>query len=208
MNSKHPFFIIISLLFIVIFTTPALAHKIRIFAWEEGGQIITETKFSGGRTAKGATVTVYDADSKVKLLSGITDEKGLFSFPLPGTKATQLEIEVNSGDGHKNSWLYTKNDQETTIDSEEVSVSPQIQDSSNDSEAQILLPQTEKCMAQADIEQIITTAIDNQLAPIRKQLAENSEQGPTFRDILGGIGYLLGIAGIIAYMKSKQINKE
>jgi nickel transport protein len=41
-----------------------------------------------------------------RLLTGKTDEKGLFSFPLP--KKDDLTIVINASMGHKNSYLLKK----------------------------------------------------------------------------------------------------
>jgi len=67
------------LLWAAIDTPAALAHKVNVFAWIEGDTVHTESKFSGGRRAKGATVEVYDA-ADLLLLSGKTDDRGCFSF--------------------------------------------------------------------------------------------------------------------------------
>ena len=74
---------IFQLLFIVLLI-PAMcrssqAHKIRIFAWQDGGNIVTESKFSKGRPAQNATVTVFATETGQNLLSGTTDTMGLFS---------------------------------------------------------------------------------------------------------------------------------
>ena len=63
----------IVLLVIIISTSPAVAHKVNIFAWVDGDRIYTESKFSGGRRAKNATVEVYDNQGN-RLLEGKTDE--------------------------------------------------------------------------------------------------------------------------------------
>ena len=46
--------------------------------------------------------------------------------------------------------------------------------------------------------------LDKKLASIKHLLAKSQDRGPTLQDILGGIGYLLGLAGIAAYMKSRK----
>ena len=53
-----------------------------------------------------------------------------------------------------------------------------------------------------ELNQLLETTIDKKLAPIKRTLAENSDKGPSLQDILGGIGYILGLAGIAAYVQS------
>jgi len=49
-------------LWLVLCAVAAWAHKVTIFAWVEGDTVYTQSKFSGGRKAKGATVVVYDKE--------------------------------------------------------------------------------------------------------------------------------------------------
>jgi nickel transport protein len=51
--------------------------------------------------------------------------------------------------------------------------------------------------------------MDKKLAPVLKMLADSREQGPKVSDVLGGLGNIVGFAGIAAYLKrpSKGKNK-
>lgn len=60
---------------------------------------------------------------------------------------------------------------------------------------------------QEDVETLqglVDKAVAKRVAPIRKELAELSEQrvGPT--EIAGGIGYLVGLGGMFAYAASRR----
>ncbi|MFR4118150.1 MAG: hypothetical protein ACLT2T_04335 [Bilophila wadsworthia] len=44
----------------------------------------------------------------------------------------------------------------------------------------------------AEIERIVDAALDAKLSPIKRMLAEQAEAGPNLRDIIGGIGWILG----------------
>ncbi|MFT5699430.1 MAG: nickel transport protein [Desulforhopalus sp.] len=193
----HAKTVIILILFCSLFIAgPCLAHKVRIFAWSEGDTIHTEAKFSGGKAAQNATVTVIEMSTGTELLHGTTDKQGLFQFPVPKTDSAELDIVINSGDGHKNSWRYELDPspgKTTTLAKQNVAAST---------------VDTEPSKSVTFSEQQLTTLMDNlleaKLAPIRRQLAEQQEQTPSFQDIIGGIGYILGLAGIAAYMKSKK----
>ena len=51
----------------------------------------------------------------------------------------------------------------------------------------------------------IGAALDERLKPVMKELAKlREDKGPGVTEIIGGIGYILGIMGIIAYMKSRK----
>ncbi|PIE66494.1 MAG: hypothetical protein CSA26_00695 [Desulfobacterales bacterium] len=199
-----PLPLVVLIFFFSVFTSSAFAHKIRIFAWDEGDIVHTESKFSGGKAARKAEVNVIDKASGQIVISGITDYKGNFSFsfkdyqiqPHPGQL---FKIRVNSGDGHVNSWIYeippsTTNRKESQ---------PHPQEALPSQAATVTqLPQT--VISQKKLEQILEQKLNEKLAPIQKSIAESLNPDPTLQDILGGIGYLIGIAGIIAYMKSKK----
>ena len=55
----------------------------------------------------------------------------------------------------------------------------------------------------AGIEQAIEKALDKKLAPVLRMLAEMHEQKVRLTDVLGGIGYIIGLVGVAAYFKRK-----
>ena len=180
----------------LIIASPCFAHKIRIFAWGEGNTIHTESKFSGGKAAQNAVITVIEANTGTELLRGTTNQNGLFQFPLPETTSAELDIVVNSGDGHKNHWRY---EIKPTLSSN--AAKPE----QNQAPAEVLSPPSKSLnLTQDQFTTLMDTLLEAKLAPIRRQLAELQEREPSIQDILGAIGYILGLAGIAAYMKSKK----
>lgn len=203
--------LLLVILLIPVLCRPGLAHKVRIFAWQDGGNIVTESKFSGGRPAQNVMVTVTDTKTGQNLLSGTTDNEGLFSFPLPTTGSKELQIIVDGGDGHKNSWNYTLTDSLSSPspvgsnalpkESGAVDQLPPQPHTGDDEEKKL------QSITASELTEIIEIAMDKKLAPIKRTLAEQSEKEPTLQDILGGIGYILGLAGIAAYMQSLKNKK-
>jgi nickel transport protein len=205
---------IFQLLFIILLIpamcSTSLAHKIRIFAWQDGGNIITESKFSKGRPAQNVTISVFEIETGQTLLSGTTDTLGIFSFPIPETGSKELKIIADGGDGHKNSWNYTLEDTTPAGSSgtpHKIKTEANIQLATEPS-VEKAAGKTLQTITTSELTLIIEKTLDKKLAPIRKALAENSEKGPTLKDILGGIGYILGLAGIAAYMQSLKNKKE
>ena len=189
------------------------AHKVRIFAWENGdGTIMTESKFSGGRAAKNVSVTVIESSTGKTLLTGKTDTKGMYQFPIPKTTSDELEIVVNGGDGHKNSWHYTLEQQTptTTASSQTDSQPPSIPEEpiQQQSATQAVVSSAGTQCNSQEFTRLINAALDRKLAPIHRILAESTDHAPTLQDILGGIGYILGLAGIAAYFQSRKKNQE
>ena len=83
----------------------ALAHKVNLFAYTEGGKIYTESYFPDGKPVEGGKVLVYDSKDNL-LLEGVTDKGGLFSFDIP--KVDDLTIVIDASMGHKNSFKLKK----------------------------------------------------------------------------------------------------
>ena len=83
----------------------ALAHKVNLFAYVDGGKIYTESYFADGRPVKNGKVLVYDSREKL-LLEGATDQEGLYSFEIP--KIDDLNIVIDAAMGHRNSFKLKK----------------------------------------------------------------------------------------------------
>ena len=188
--------------------TPAQAHKVRIFAYGEGNTIVGESAFSGGRTPKNSEIIVQDAAGTRRLLTCRTDEQGQFRFPIPQEARRDkldLRIIINAGEGHRGEWLLKadeyladgESESDSTSNQEKVAVATPA-----GSTRQTISPDEEL------IRRVVEEAMDKKLGPIKRMLAEGRDQGPNLQDILGGIGYILGLAGIIAYFKSRKGEKK
>ena len=189
-----------SLLIIGLWLFPALshAHKIRVFAWVAGDTVTVESGFSGGRPLIQGTVEVQNADSGTPLLQGKTNEEGVFTFSLAKTDQggnIPLRIIVSSDEGHRNEWLLAAEADQTATKqdathSAATTPPPEILLSKENSDEQLT--------------RILAQLLDEKLKPIQRSLAEAEVQKPRFTDILGALGYLIGLAGIIAWMKSRK----
>jgi len=101
---------LLAVLFVVLSATaPALAHRVNLFAYVEGGTIFTESYFPDGRPVEGGKVLVYDSTDKL-LLEGVTDTEGFFNFEIP--KIDALKIVIDATMGHKNSFTLKKGEVE------------------------------------------------------------------------------------------------
>lgn len=57
---------------------------------------------------------------------------------------------------------------------------------------------------QAALQAVVEAAVEKKIAPLRKMLLDDKEKGPGMTEIFGGIGYLVGLAGLLAYAKSRK----
>jgi nickel transport protein len=173
----------------------AAAHRVTVFAWVEGETVYTESKFSGGKRVNGGDVVVYDLEGN-QLLSGKTDEKGAFSFNMP--KTSGMRIVLQAGMGHKGEWTIPAGEnasQKPGFDPPASQGTP-----SGPSEPRNATPG----VGLDEIRLVVEQSLDQRLGPVLKVLAERQDSGPTLRDILGGIGYIVGLMGLAAYIHFRR----
>lgn len=204
--------------FILGTTTSALAHRVNIFAWTEGNEVVAECGFNGGNKVKQGQVVVFDAATGAKLAEGRTDDMGVYRFPISAEgKAHGVRIVIKAGEGHQNEW---------TVDAAELATiqpgsaatsapaaapaAPVAPAAASTSQPQAA-PKADKSPAQqtanisaAEMQNIVNAALDAKLGPIRKELAEMRVARPGFSEIFGGIGWLVGLAGIALYFKGRR----
>lgn len=89
----------------IAISSTALAHKVNIFAYVDNGVVYTESYFPDGRAVENGAIEVHDSQGH-KLLEGVSDKKGLFSFKVP--KKDDLTIVINASMGHKNNFILKK----------------------------------------------------------------------------------------------------
>lgn len=196
----------------------ALAHRVNIFAWPEGDNILVECGFSRSSPVRNGLVTVYDAADGRELLQGRTDARGRFAFAVPDAvrQGHGLRIRVDAGEGHVNDW---------TLEASEISgaaapsaepgqagapgaaaaASPAVAGTG----AAPALPAAGGCPVTApEVRAIVTEALNTGLAPLRRELAALSAPGPGVRDIIGGLGWIMGLAGIACYALARRRNER
>ncbi len=206
-------FIIILMVFAgwgLIGSTPAQAHRVSVFAWVEGNTIYTTAKFSGGRPAQESRVEVYDSQKKL-LLEGKSDKKGAFSFPVP--KVDDLLVVVEAGTGHRGSWQIKKAELKDASGSsnsnDSAAAEPTAAAPAQKSAPAVLTnaaATTTVSTAELEkvVEKVMARTLDQKLHPLKVMIAESLNPDPGFKDIMGGLGYILGLVGIAAYFQSRK----
>ena len=188
---------------VLAFSTEALAHRVNLFAWVEGGTVLTESKFSGGAKARGARMTATDKATGALIASGTTDGEGAWSFALTDEArkaAHDIVIVIDAGEGHRNEWTVPAGDFAPSSAGE----SPVREAASAAQPAATASGEAAASLTEAQIEAAVSRALDARLAPVMRALAENASQGPKLSEIVGGIGWLVGLFGIAAYFRRKR----
>jgi nickel transport protein len=186
----------------VVLPGKAGAHRVNVFAWVEGDTVSVECQYPDGTKVHAGVIRVLDPAGK-ELLNGKTNDQGEFSFKIP--QPTALKIVLEAGMGHRAEWNIAA-DELSGAGKSSGAAAPAAAPPTPASEAS---PQASAAPAPvghplpADIEQAVEKALDKKLAPVLRTLAEMHEQKVRPTDVLGGIGYIIGLVGIAAYFKRK-----
>ena len=187
---------------LLLSAAPLLAHRVNIHAWLEGRDVQVRCAFNRASPAKNGRVTIYDASDGRELLNGLTDGDGAFRFPVPGEALKNgLRIRINAGEGHENEWLMEAGEFSAAVGPPDFSPGlpgqeQKVQDA--DTAGMNARPYNE------DIRRIVSETLDAGLAPLRRDLAALANPEPGLREIVGGLGWLVGLAGIILYFRGRR----
>ncbi|MDR0339452.1 MAG: hypothetical protein LBH65_04145 [Desulfovibrio sp.] len=186
----------------------AEAHAVFIFAWHDGRRVCTESYFSKKSKVRGGEVSMADAGGLV-LASGRTDTEGLLCFDAPA-RAGDLHFTVLAGQGHKATFTLPPAVVDVAPDvpapaerpdpaSREESLPPDNASTAGPHAAALeetLLPLLRKTLREE---------LDRELSPLRRALAQQGQQdGQSVGDIVGGIGWIVGLAGLAALFASRR----
>ena len=181
----------------------ANAHRVNIFAWVEGDQVVTESKFSSGSRVQKGAVTVKNAADGSVLAIGVTDDTGVWRFDV--TQAMRhapqgLELEINAGEGHQNQWSIP-------ADGAGASKLPAAAPVSTQMTLPAAPPKKDSAaaaMSEAELEVVFSRVLDKKLAPVYRELALSHDKTPGILEIVGGMGWLIGLGGIAAWARRRR----
>ncbi len=198
-TSKISRLVLLILLLSSVMLPAAEAHRVTVFAWIEGDMVHTQSKFGGGRKAQGSPIQVYDLQGNL-LLEGLTNDQGEFSFKAPGKM--DLRIVLVAGTGHQAEWFVHAADFGDTITGELVSADAKAQ--TRETIVARDAPTATSNISAAELQQVVEAAVDKKLQPVIRMLVEKNTAGPTFKDIMGGIGYIFGLVGVATYFRCRN----
>ena len=169
-----------------------MAHKVNIFAYVEGDSVHTESYFNDGRKCKNSAVAVFDSAS-AQLLEGKTDEEGIFTFSIP--KREDLKIVLTASMGHRNEYLLSRREF-GDVDAGTDSGTDDVDNASTHPVAP----------AVGEVTREMERALDRKLAPLLESVRrlEKNQQRSSLRDVIGGIGYIVGLAGLYYYLRNRR----
>lgn len=171
-------------------SAPALAHRLQVFAFADGDSIEGSAYFAGGGVATGARIQVLDAQGRLQ--AELTpDGEGAFRYQ--AQTAEDHVVVAETGDGHRAEWRIRASE----LASGFPSTAPQEPKSTPVSPASPAM--------EADLRALVEQAVARQVRPLREELAAAQGQA-ALRDVLGGIGYILGLVGLLAWWRSRRVS--
>lgn len=198
MKNKLYLILIFIFLIIIMINISAFAHKVNIFAYMEEDKVYTESYFNDGKKCIESKIEVFDNQGN-KLLEGLTDKEGMFSFKIPAEDVIDgdLKLVLTASMGHRAEYIIRADELgnvsglvEEKIEEPISAVSPEV--SSFDLK---------------EIQLLIEDILDEKLKPIMREMREikrSQEDRISPTEIIGGIGYIIGIFGIVAYFLSRK----
>lgn len=191
--------------------SPGLAHRVTVFAWVDGDTVRTTSQFSRSNKVHDGLIEVFDATTGERLVSGKTDDQGEFSFTIPPAarqRGADLRVALKAGEGHAGEWIvpateYMAQDGPAPVQQPDMQTQPTSAETSGQAAASPAVTQPPSADIQA-IEQAVERALDRKLAPVTRMLAEQMQAGPSATEIVGGIGWLMGLAGMGAWFAARK----
>lgn len=173
----------------------AEAHLLKLFAYVEGPNIHGSVYFAGGTGAAGAVVTVNAPDDGV-LATLESDAEGAFSYT-PANAAEYL-LRADTGDGHRAEWRIQATEFGPTDPDAAMSAGTGSRPAETGQTGRLDRQWTDRQLAT-----LIEQAVARQIGPLRAAL-QRSDERARLSDILGGIGFIFGLAGIALWWRGRR----
>jgi len=178
---------------LVALAGPASAHRLKVFASAIGSSIEGEAYFVGSGPAAGIDVTLRDKADKL-LQSGKTGPDGKFALPASGNG--DITVTVDAEDGHVARFTVAASELDPAPAAPPVAA-PATMPASDNTAAIVAAVAPSVPMADLEI------AIARKVAPLAAQI-DALQSALRIQDIVGGIGYIVGIFGLVAFLKSRR----
>jgi len=187
----------------MVFAAPASAHKLKVFATAVGDEIEGSVYFVGSGPAPGANVSIDIGDGS-PLTPLLTDVEGKFRFT--AVRRADHVISVETGDGHSAQTIVAADDLPSSLPTS--TNAGTTAGTIADSATLVAAPAPRAALFatatdEAALEELVTKAVAQQIRPLREQLNAYEDQ-VRLRDIVGGIGYIVGLAGLAMWLRRRQ----
>ena len=194
---------------LILHGAPAYAHKLKVFATADGKTISGYAYYSGGARPRSVTIQLVGPNGE-KLGETRTNEKGEFTFEA-AYKCDHI-VTIDTGDGHGANW--------TVYSGELPDGLPLLAGSKGGGPPAVAAgaePESQdkggNVPPLSDIQRAVADAVSKEIDPLRKQINKYREELQEYQekirlhDILGGIGYIVGVAGLAFYLLGRRMER-
>jgi len=173
--------------------SPAAAHRLKVFATVVGTSVEGKAYFVGGGPAENVSATLRDLNEKV-VAEGRTDTEGRFALTAP--VRSDLVVVVDAMDGHVARFAIAAARLPSNLPAGEAGEATPARPPAGEKIA-LAVP-----AMSADADEI-ASSVARQIEPLAEQI-DAMESAIRLRDVLGGLGYIVGIFGLIAFFKARR----
>ena len=192
--------VILAGILLLMGATTVKAHRVKIFAAPDGTDIRGYAYLTGGGRLRDVPIIVSGPDG-ARLAALQTDGDGTFRFT-PTTRTTHV-FHLELADGHTTAWTVAKEELPVTGLHQTMASDT----APDDSAERVPPPETTvdrtKTTDPAELLRRELAPLYAQIHALREQQAR-AEDRTRLRDVLGGIGYLIGLTGIWAYAAARK----
>lgn len=179
--------LLLPLLLAMAFAGPAQAHKLKVFATVEGGEVTGYAFFIGGGRAAGAAWTAKDP-AGTTLASGTTDGEGSFAFPVP-QPPVDATMTVDTREGHVAA---------ATLPASRFGGAAAVSPPPVDGPAPAV-----EAEGEARLAALVEAAVQRQVTPLMERI-EQMDDRLRLADVMSGIFLILGLAGMALWAKGRR----
>jgi nickel transport protein len=190
---------------------PAQAHRVNLFCSVQQKQVLCEASFADGSPVSGAKILVRAKDPQKELLRKETNEQGQARFALPKQvlqTGADLEVILQASMGHRDTWTIPAQEYarlEQSADDQGIPAKKGQDSRENSSRDETRTGQGngfQDWPSQEQLRKIVAQEVSQELQPLLQE--PRSRNKTSLRDILAGLGYILGLAGIAFYFKGRK----
>ncbi len=189
----------------------AMAHRVNIHALQKGRVVQVHAYWVDGTDARDAELKAIDSNGKVAF-QGITDKDGVCMFSLPRAGVYRLVFDAGMGHRAETSLEYSLSEDlksssmENSVAEAHASLTPRQQ--GTELQKSGAASGTSDCTIPDAVLTRIDAMMDRKLRPVLDELSALRERDNRIRirDVTGGLGYILGIAGLAAWFSARKGN--
>lgn len=229
-STPRLFFALATLALCVLLPVAALAHKVSVFAYVDGPNLVIDAFYSKSNKVNGGKITVKSAATGEVYQQATTDENGALTLPVPAkaiAAKADLRVLLVAGEGHQNDVLVHASEYAGltapaaaapaaapaaattgTKPAPKLSAAPS-SPAASPAAAPSAAPaaQLDEATLTRIVNQAVEQAVESRMAPVKRLLLESAQKGPGPTEIIGGIGYIVGLFGLAAFFSARRKNK-